>query len=164
MDDYVEDKIIYQVYLTHMKLLSSKFTSAKNKVNSFYNMWKYVQFYMAKPEVLFFLALVLCLLIFSGNLFQSTNGFLKKFHRSFSFIGFNNFQRLMIDENDALSKNWKFEGKNVALYAIKGRRSQMEDRYVIKSNIMDTGVSLFAVFDGHGGEVSIKYFVYTYFF
>lgn len=154
MDDYIEDKIIYQVYLTHMKLLSSKFTFVKNKVNSFYNMWKYVQFYMVKPEVLFFLALLLCLLIFSGNLLQSTNGFLKKIHRSFSFIGFNNFQHLMVDENDALSKNWKYEGKNVALYAIKGRRSHMEDRYVIKTNIMDTGISLFAIFDGHGGEVS----------
>lgn len=163
MDDYVEDKIIYQVYLTHMKLLSSKLTLAKNKVNSFYNMWKYVQFYMAKPEVLFFLALLLCLLFFSGNLLQSTNGFLKKIHRNFSFIGFNNFQHLMVDEHDALSKNWKYEGKNVALYAIKGRRSHMEDRYVIKTNIMDTGISLFAIFDGHGGEVSLKYFTNIFF-
>lgn len=154
MDDSVEDKIIYQVYLTHMKLLSSKLTSAKNKVNSFYYMWKYMQFYFTKPEVIFFLALILCLLFFSGNLYQSTNGFFKKINRSLSFIGFNDFQQLMVDEKDALSKNWKFDGKNVALYAIKGRRSQMEDRYVIKTNIMNTGISLFAIFDGHGGEVS----------
>ncbi|CAI6354302.1 unnamed protein product [Macrosiphum euphorbiae] len=157
MDDSVEDKIIYQVYLTHMKLLSSKLTSAKNKVNSFNNMWKYMQFYFTKPEVIFFLALILCLLFFSGNLFQSTNGFLKKINRSLSFIGFNDFQQLMVDEKDALSKNWKFDGKNVALYAIKGRRSQMEDRYVIKTNIMNTGISLFAIFDGHGGEFAAEY-------
>uniref|UniRef100_A0A2S2PBY3 Protein phosphatase 1L n=1 Tax=Schizaphis graminum TaxID=13262 RepID=A0A2S2PBY3_SCHGA len=156
MDDSVEDKIIYQIYLTHMKLLSSKLTSAKNKVNS-YNMWKYMQFYFTKPEVIFFLALILCLLFFSGNLFRSTNGFLKKINRSLSFIGFNDFQQLMIDEKDALSKNWKFNGKNVALYAIKGRRSQMEDRYVIKTNIMNTGISLFAIFDGHGGEFAADY-------
>lgn len=154
MDDKIENKIIYQVYSTHMKLLTSKLTSAKNKLNSSQNMWKYVQFYAAKPEVLFFLALLICLLLFSGNIFHSTNGFLKKMNRSFSFIGFNNFQQLIIDEKEALSKNWKFEGKNVATYAIKGRRSQMEDRYVIKTNIMDTGISLFAIFDGHGGEVS----------
>lgn len=160
MDDKIEDKIIYQIYLAHMKLFSSKFTSAKNKFNSFYNMWKYVQFYLIKPEVLFFLALIFCLLIFSGNLFQNTYGFFKKINRSMSYIGFNNFQRLMNDDKDALSKNWKFMGTNVGLYAIKGRRSQMEDRYVINTNIMNTGISLFAIFDGHGGEVSNNYIIF----
>lgn len=154
MDDKIEDKLIYQVYLSHMRILSSKLTSTKNKVNTFYNMWKYVQFYITKPEIIFFLALLLCLLFLSGNVFLNKNGFFKKMNRSFSIIGFNNFQQLIVDEKDALSKNWKFEGKNVGLYAIKGRRSHMEDRFVIKTNIMNTGISLFAIFDGHGGEVS----------
>lgn len=154
MDDIVEDKIIYQVYITHMKLLSSKLTSAMNKVHYFCRMWKYMHLNFVKPEVIFFLALILCLLFFSGNLFQNTNGFFKKVNRSLSYLGLNNFQQLMIDEKDALSKKWTFDGKNVALYAIKGRRSQMEDRYVIKTNIMNTGISLFAIFDGHGGKVS----------
>lgn len=152
MDDKIEDKLIYQVYLTHMKLLSSKLTLAKSKFNSFYIMWKFVQFYIVKPEVIFCLILLLCLLFFSGNVFQ--NGFIKKVSRSFTISGYNNFQQLLADEKDALSKNWKFEGTNIGVYAIKGRRSQMEDRYVIKSNIMDTGISLFAIFDGHGGSVS----------
>ena len=30
----------------------------------------------------------------------------------------------------------------------------MEDRFVINEDINNTGVSIFAVFDGHGGEVS----------
>lgn len=154
MDDKIEDRIIYQVYLTHMKLLSSKLASVKSKFSSFYIMWKYVQFYIVKPEVIFCLALLLCLFIISGNIFQSTNEFLKKISRSFTFVGYDNFQQLLADEKDALSKIWKFEGKNIGVYAIKGRRSQMEDRFVIKSNIMNTGISLFAVFDGHGGEVS----------
>ena len=33
----------------------------------------------------------------------------------------------------------------------------MEDRFVINDNINNTGVSLFAVFDGHGGEVRNNY-------
>ncbi|VVC34420.1 Hypothetical protein CINCED_3A020694 [Cinara cedri] len=126
MDDKIEDKLIYQVYLTHMKLISSKLASAKNKFNSFSNMW-------------------------------NSNGFLKKLNRNFTFIGFDNLEQFMFDEKDALSKNWKFEGNNVALYAVKGRRSQMEDRYVVKTNIMDTGISLFAIFDGHGGEFAAEY-------
>jgi len=154
MDDTIEDKLIYQVYLSHMRILSSKLTLVKNKVNIFHNMWKYVQFYIAKPEIIFFLALLFCVLFCYGNLFSIKHGIFKKLYRNFSFIGYNNFQQLMVDEKEALSKNWKFEGKNVALYAIKGRRSHMEDRYVINTNIMNTGVSLFAIFDGHGGEVS----------
>lgn len=78
----------------------------------------------------------------------------------FGVDGFNpNFEDLLSDdevvnETGVLDMNWKFDGKNIALYAIKGRRSQMEDRYVIKTNIMDTGVSLFGIFDGHAGNVS----------
>jgi len=159
MDDIHEDKLIYQVYLSHMKLLTSKFTSAKNKVNSFHMMWKYFQLYIVKPEVIFFLIFLLCLLVFSGNLFLSANGFFKKINRNLSFVGYNNLQQLLADEKDALSKNWKFEDKNIGVYAIKGRRSQMEDRFVIKSNIMETGISLFAIFDGHGGEVSNNTFL-----
>lgn len=31
----------------------------------------------------------------------------------------------------------------------------MEDRFVVNENMNNTGVSLFAVFDGHGGEVCL---------
>lgn len=161
MDDKIEDKLIYQVYTSHMKLLSLKLTSAKTKINYFYNMWRYVQFYISKPEVILFLALFIFICFYTGNLFQYANEFMKKFNRKLSMNRFNDLQQLMIDEKDALSKNWSFVGKNVALYAIKGRRSQMEDRYVIKTNINDTGISLFAIFDGHGGEVSYNM---TYYF
>lgn len=67
---------------------------------------------------------------------------------------FDDLQQIMVDEKDALSKNWSHESKNVAVYAIQGKRSRMEDRYVVNTNINDTGVSLFAIFDGHAGEVS----------
>jgi hypothetical protein len=49
----------------------------------------------------------------------------------------------------------------VAAYAVQGRRPRMEDRFVVNEDINKTGVSLFAVFDGHGGEVKYLKFTYT---
>lgn len=33
----------------------------------------------------------------------------------------------------------------------------MEDRFIINENINSTGISLFAIFDGHGGEFAANY-------
>lgn len=60
----------------------------------------------------------------------------------------------IIPLDDVTRFSWESQKGNVAAYAIQGRRSKMEDRFVINENIDDTGVSLIAVFDGHGGEVS----------
>lgn len=51
--------------------------------------------------------------------------------------------------------SWELKQGYVAAYAVQGHRAHMEDRFVINEDISNTGVSLFAVFDGHGGEVSI---------
>lgn len=47
--------------------------------------------------------------------------------------------------------------KYVAAFAIQGHRAHMEDRFVINDDISGTGVSLFAVFDGHGGQFAADY-------
>lgn len=51
-------------------------------------------------------------------------------------------------------KSWELRDKYITAYAIQGHRNHMEDRFVVNSNIDNTGVSIFAIFDGHGGEVS----------
>jgi Serine/threonine protein phosphatase len=63
--------------------------------------------------------------------------------------------------DDVTRFSWESQKGNVAAYALQGRRSKMEDRFVINENIDDTGVSLIAVFDGHGGEVCI-FFILVY--
>lgn len=45
----------------------------------------------------------------------------------------------------------------IAAYAVKGRRPHMEDRFFMDENINNTGVFLFGVFDGHGGEFAANY-------
>ncbi|XP_066255094.1 protein phosphatase 1L isoform X2 [Euwallacea similis] len=58
---------------------------------------------------------------------------------------------------DVEKYSWQMKVGPVAAYAIQGRRPKMEDRFVINNNINDTGVGLFAVFDGHGGEFAANY-------
>lgn len=52
-------------------------------------------------------------------------------------------------ENDS----WEQKTERVVVYAIRGRRDKMEDRFVSQT-VKDTKVQINAVFDGHGGEVS----------
>lgn len=53
--------------------------------------------------------------------------------------------------------NWELKQGYVAAYAVQGHRAHMEDRFVINDDINRTGVSLFAVFDGHGGQFAADY-------
>lgn len=59
--------------------------------------------------------------------------------------------------------SWELKEGNVAVFAVQGRRPKMEDRFVVNENINGTGVHLYAVFDGHGGEVSISYLYFLEF-
>lgn len=58
---------------------------------------------------------------------------------------------------DVEKQSWEMKVGPIAAYAIQGRRPKMEDRFVINDNINNTGVALFAVFDGHGGEFAANY-------
>lgn len=66
-------------------------------------------------------------------------------------------QRMKLLEGDVDKQSWELKGSLSAVYAIKGRRMHMEDRFIINENINDTGISLFAIFDGHGGEFAANY-------
>lgn len=63
-------------------------------------------------------------------------------------------QFLVKNSNEKLK--WEFKQGYTAAYAVQGHRSHMEDRFVVNNDIENTGVSIFAIFDGHGGEVSLK--------
>lgn len=49
-----------------------------------------------------------------------------------------------------------------ACFALQGRRPKMEDRFTLIEKLGTTPLHLFAVYDGHGGEVR-KRFVFCYF-
>lgn len=60
-----------------------------------------------------------------------------------------------LDVLDAeFSKTWEFKNNNVAVYSIQGRRDHMEDRFEVLTDLVNRShPSIFAIFDGHGGEV-----------
>lgn len=62
--------------------------------------------------------------------------------------------------DDALSVSyrkatWELVKENVGVYALQGRRAGMEDRFTFVNQLEPSGTSIYGVFDGHGGEVSI---------
>lgn len=57
---------------------------------------------------------------------------------------------------------WDFKDGIVGVYGMQGRRGNMEDRYSVVQEV-DVGekkMSFFGVFDGHGGQVSKKKYIY----
>lgn len=49
--------------------------------------------------------------------------------------------------------SWSLQDGSTAVYSIQGRRPHMEDRFNVINNIDNSDISLYGVFDGHGGEV-----------
>lgn len=78
------------------------------------------------------------------------------------FVSFDQVSKLQFLVNDSVNNgvklSWELKQGNIAAYAVQGHRARMEDRFVVNENLNNTGVSLFAVFDGHGGEVSFDLF------
>lgn len=50
----------------------------------------------------------------------------------------------------------------VAIFGIRGRRGKMEDKFDYINEIQSLGIEMYAVFDGHGSDVSISLFIYLF--
>lgn len=89
-----------------------------------------------------------------------SRGFIRRISSSLGFGGKPGGPRsgkLAMMVSAAEKNSWDERTTGSAVYAVQGRRAQMEDRYVISENINSSGISLFAVFDGHGGEYAAEY-------
>lgn len=168
MEDELEDRIFYQTYLAHMKLLSKFFVGVPLNFPYLNYVWKLLRVYVIKPEVvlLTLCVVVICMYIqfvdvWSRSLIDrirlSVTGNVAARGTPRMFKGLGDFDS---------SSTWEQTEDNVSVYAIQGRRPRMEDRFVMNTDISGTGISLYAVFDGHGGEVIIfapvHFYSYTY--
>ncbi|XP_075153508.1 protein phosphatase 1L isoform X2 [Haematobia irritans] len=55
-------------------------------------------------------------------------------------------------------QSWEAIRSQSSAFAILGRRPRMEDRFILEENINNnTGISFFAIFDGHGGEFAADF-------
>lgn len=159
MEDELEDRVLYQTYISHMKLISRFAVGLPLNSAPISYLWRLLRIYILKPEVLIFSAVVFVILVYLQAVDVWSRTLLGRLTytigRSTSKV-----QRLQYFVNGSVSGgekfSWELKEGIVAAYAVQGRRPRMEDRFVVHDDINKTGVSLFAVFDGHGGEVIVK--------
>lgn len=157
MEDELEDRIFYQTYLSHMKLVSKFAVGLPLNSNYFAHFWRILRVYVFKPEVIIFSAFVVVIFLYLQAVDTWSRSLVGRIHFSLGRSASSKVQKLQYFVNsaggDVDKLSWELKEKSVAAYAVQGRRPRMEDRFVINENINGTGVSLFAIFDGHGGEV-----------
>lgn len=131
MDDELEDKVFYQTYISHMRLLS-KFAMGVSPLNStMAYIWKLLRLYCIRPEVLLFALLCIILVsylnvleLWSQNVMRRvTHHFGGPLYSARSNVGRSN-------RSPAERDSWEEIYDYGAVYAVKGRRPKMEDRFV----------------------------------
>lgn len=157
MEDELDDKVIYQTYVSHMKLLS-KVAWGLHFNASPAQLWRLLRFYMLKPEIIIIGTLIFIIFLYMQAVDVWSRNLLGRLQYTINKAGKTKAQKLSFFNNAEVEKtSWERKVGPVAAYAVQGRRPKMEDRFVINDNIGDTGVALFAVFDGHGGEFAANY-------
>ncbi|XP_075213504.1 protein phosphatase 1L [Lycorma delicatula] len=161
MEDELEDRIFYQTYISHMKILSRFAVGLPLNSAHFAHMWRLLRLYVLKPEVLIFSAFLLVILVYLQAVDVWSRSLLERLYFAIGRSSSTKVQKFQFFVNnnagDVDKLSWEFKEQSVAAYAVQGRRPRMEDRFVVNENINNTGVSLFAVFDGHGGEFAANY-------
>ncbi|XP_015430218.1 PREDICTED: protein phosphatase 1L isoform X2 [Dufourea novaeangliae] len=160
MDDELEDRILYQTYLSHMKLVSKFAVGIPTGLHAGINnplgyFWRIMRVYALKPEVLICGAILAIILFYIQAVDVWSRSLLGRIQYT---LGRTTSKFLVNDSvNNGMKLSWELKQGHIAAYAVQGHRPRMEDRFVVNEDMNDTGVSLFAVFDGHGGEFAANY-------
>lgn len=155
MEDELEDRVLYQTYLSHMKLLSRFSIGVPFNSPASY-LWKMVRLYLFRSEVIAFALTIFIFFMYLQTIDLWSRALVSRL--SHVVTPLNAVHRLkLMEPSEADKQSWELRGSKSAAYAIKGRRPHMEDRFIINEDINGTGISLFAIFDGHGGEFAANY-------
>lgn len=159
MEDELDDKVLYQTYLFHTKVMSRFiWSSLSTSPWAFVNyMWKCLRTYVFKPEVIIFSGIIFLMVIYLQNIDLWSHNLLGRIHYTLNQKRRIKTYSLNFYNSDNEKAYWEIKSGPIAAYAIQGRRPKMEDRFELNENINNTGVSLFAVFDGHGGDFAANY-------
>lgn len=162
MEDELDDKVVYQTYVSHMKIMSRIAWSVPIKLSHITftsHIWRLLKMYVLKPEFIIFGTLVILILVYMQAVDEWSRNLLGRLQYTINRPGAKTkAERLSLFSNTDVEKSsWQMKVGAVAAYAVQGRRPKMEDRFVINDNINNTGVALFAVFDGHGGEFAANF-------
>ncbi|KAI4466071.1 protein phosphatase 2c [Holotrichia oblita] len=161
MDDELDDKIIYQTYVSHMKIMSKIAWGVPMNISPLAigtYLWRLFKIYVLKPEIFVFGLIVFVVLMYIQTVHLWSNNLLGRLQYTLGKTEKSRLQKLAyFNIGDVEKSSWEKKMGPVAAYAVQGRRPKMEDRFVINDNIEKTGVALFAIFDGHGGEFAANY-------
>lgn len=131
MDDELEDKVFYQTYISHMKLLS-RFAMGVPPLNStLAYIWKLLRLYFIRPEVLLVTLLFIVFLVYLQALEMWSRGLVGRIGSSMSFGSMRQGSRSQLISSTmspAERQSWEERLGVSAVYAIQGRRPRMEDR------------------------------------
>ncbi|XP_026480851.1 protein phosphatase 1L isoform X2 [Ctenocephalides felis] len=156
MEDELEDRILYQTYVSHMRILS-RFAVGFPLNGPLNYLLRICRVYLLRPEVLICGVILCLLLVYLQAVEVWSRGLMGRLQYSLSRQNNPNKNVFIITQSSAERQSWELKSSSSAAYAIQGRRPRMEDRFIINENINDTGVALFAIFDGHGGEFAANY-------
>ncbi|XP_059616252.1 protein phosphatase 1L [Phlebotomus argentipes] len=156
MDDELEDKVLYQTYASYMKFLS-KFALGVPTFNSSASyMWKLLRLYLTKPEVIICGLLLVLLVVYLQAVEVWSRDFVGRIQKTLGYTTKASKLQLLSTYSEKLS--WEVKKDASACFAIQGRRPRMEDRFIVEENVnSDTGIALFAIFDGHAGDYAADY-------
>ncbi|KRT81153.1 hypothetical protein AMK59_5493 [Oryctes borbonicus] len=161
MEDELDDKIIYQTYVSHMKIMSKIAWGVPINISPFAigaYLWRLFRIYVLKPEIFVFGVVVFVILMYIQTVHLWSSNLLGKLQYTLGKTERSRLQKLTyFNIGDVEKSSWEMKMGPVAAYAVQGRRPKMEDRFSINDNINKTDVALFAIFDGHGGEFAANY-------
>lgn len=163
MEDEIDDKVLYQTYVSHMKLMSRFAWGVPLNLNispTAYLMyiWRILKMYVFKPEILIVSTILVILVMYLQAVDVWSHALLGRIQHTLSRTSRSKVQRLgVFGTGDVEKSSWQSKEGPIAAYAVQGRRPKMEDRFVINENINNTGVRLLAIFDGHGGDFAANY-------
>uniref|UniRef100_A0A0K8TR79 Putative serine/threonine protein phosphatase n=1 Tax=Tabanus bromius TaxID=304241 RepID=A0A0K8TR79_TABBR len=158
MEDELEDKVLYQTYVSNMKLMS-KFAVGLSSLNSpVAYVWKLFRYYLLRPEVVFCGIVIFIFLLYLQAVDIWTRGLLGRIQATLGYSRSRASKLKLLDSSAGDHQSWEVTKEQSSAYAVLGRRPRMEDRFVIDENInSNTGISFFAIFDGHGGEFAADF-------
>lgn len=150
MEDEFEDRVLYQTYISHMKLLSKYGVGLPLNTAFLSYIWRLLKLYVVRPEIILLSAILCILILYLQTLDVWSRGIYARL-----LLSMTKSKEIISGEKPYGGQSWELREDNTGVYSLQGRRLRMEDRFVIQQDINNTGISLFAIFDGHGGEVRI---------
>lgn len=160
MEDELDDKIIYQTYVSHMKLVSRVAWGLPLNISPVAycaHLFRMFRMYVFKPEVLLIGTVMVLILVYIHSVDVWSRDLLGRLQYTINRPRSKESKLNFFGSAEVEKASWQSKIGPISAYAVQGRRPKMEDRFVINDNINGTGVSLFAVFDGHGGEFAANY-------